>query len=232
MKKTKKWIFILGIISVFVSCNEIDNYEMPDGGIKGTIYDEETNEPIPLPVPGSTGVMINLMEQNTSATKSIDIYAKQDGTYQHSQLFNGDYKVTVNGPFVGKCEGVTTVKGQTEFNLKAIPYVRISATALVTGTNKVSIQYKSVPTDESFVVSEVTALWNFAPGVDVGNANFAGKKVVSEAEGTIEFDLGNDKVFKDNLYKIQANQNRIYLRIAAKMNGMVNYSPTLTVTLQ
>lgn len=230
--KKNKWVFILCVVSIFFSCNDIDNYEAPDSGIKGTIYDEGTNEPIPLPVPGSTGVMINLMEQNTNATKSIDIYAKQDGTYEHAQLFSGDYKVTVNGPFVGKCEGVTTVKGQTEFNLKATPYARITATASVTGTNKVSVQYKSTPTDPSYVITEVTALWNFAPGVDMGNANLAGKKVVPETEGTIEFDLGNDKVFMDNLYKIQANQNRIYFRIAAKTNGVVNYSPTLTVTLQ
>jgi len=231
MKRINNCFFVLCIITLFASCNDIDNYDAPNGGIKGTIYDEETNEPIPLPVPGSTGVMINLMEQNTDATKSIDIYAKQDGTYEHSQLFNCDYKVTVNGPFVDKCEGITTVKGQTVFDLRATPYARITATASVTGTNKVSIQYKVTATNSSFVISEVTGLWNFAPGVDIGTANLAGKKVVSTTEGMIEFDLAGDKIFIDNLYMIQANQNKIYLRIAAKTNGVVNYSPTLVVTL-
>ena len=35
----------------FTSClSDMDNYESPNGGIKGQILDAETNEPIPLPV--------------------------------------------------------------------------------------------------------------------------------------------------------------------------------------
>ena len=38
----------------FTSClSDMDNYESPNGGIKGQILDAETNEPIPLPVQGS-----------------------------------------------------------------------------------------------------------------------------------------------------------------------------------
>ena len=40
--------------------NEIDNYEAPNGGVYGSIYDKETHEPIPMPVAGSSGVMISL----------------------------------------------------------------------------------------------------------------------------------------------------------------------------
>ena len=62
------------------SCvNELDNYDAPDGGVYGTILDAETNQPVPLPVQGSTGVIIKLMEQGTGATKTVDFYAKQDG---------------------------------------------------------------------------------------------------------------------------------------------------------
>ena len=50
----------------FTSClSDLDNYEAPNGGISGRILDAETNEPIPLPVQGSTGVIINMFEQNT-----------------------------------------------------------------------------------------------------------------------------------------------------------------------
>ena len=38
----------------FTSClSDMDNYESPNGGIKGQILDAETNEPIPLPVQGT-----------------------------------------------------------------------------------------------------------------------------------------------------------------------------------
>ena len=117
----------------FTSClSDMDNYESPNGGIKGQILDAETNEPIPLPVQGSTGVIINMFEQNTDATQSVDFYAKMDGSYENAKLFNCDYKIVVNGPFVSPCEEFVTVKGQTTLDLKATPYARINASAQVT----------------------------------------------------------------------------------------------------
>ena len=200
----------------FTSClSDMDNYESPNGGIKGQILDAETNEPIPLPVQGSTGVIINMFEQNTDATQSVDFYAKMDGSYENAKLFNCDYKIVVNGPL----------------DLKATPYARINASAQVTG-KKITITYKVNPTNSNFKVSEVYGYWNFAPGVDNGNANQAGKQTVKEQEGTIVFDLENDKTYQDNLYKIQANGNKIYVRVGAKTEGAVNYSTIIETIVQ
>ena len=216
----------------FTSClSDMDNYESPNGGIKGQILDAETNEPIPLPVQGSTGVIINMFEQNTDATQSVDFYAKMDGSYENAKLFNCDYKIVVNGPFVSPCEEFVTVKGQTTLDLKATPYARINAAAQVTG-KKITITYKVNPTNSNFKVSEVYGYWNFAPGVDNGNANQAGKQTVKEQEGTIVFDLENDKTYQDNLYKIQANGNKIYVRVGAKTEGAVNYSTIIETIVQ
>lgn len=216
----------------FTSClSDLDNYDSPDGGIKGRILDAETNEPIPLPVQGSTGVIINMFEQNTDATQSVDFYAKMDGSYEHTKLFNCDYKIVVNGPFVSPCEEFITVNGQTSFDLKATPYARINASVAVTG-KKVSITYKVIPADSKYNVSEVYGYWNFAPGVDNGNANQAGKQTVTTPEGTIVFDLENDATYKDNLYKIQGNGNRIYVRIGAKTEGVINYSSIIETVVQ
>lgn len=216
----------------FTSClSDLDNYDSPDGGIKGRILDAETNEPIPLPVQGSTGVIINMFEQNTDATQSVDFYAKMDGSYEHTKLFNCDYKIVVNGPFVSPCEEFITVNGQTSFDLKATPYARINASVAVVG-KKVSITYKVIPTDSKYNVSEVYGYWNFAPGVDNGSANQAGKQTVTTPEGTIVFDLENDATYKENLYKIQGNGNRIYVRIGAKTEGVINYSFIIETVVQ
>ena len=89
----------------FTSClSDMDNYESPNGGIKGQILDAETNEPIPLPVQGSTGVIINMFEQNTDATQSVDFYAKMDGSYENAKLFNCDVIVSamLPLPFMGE----------------------------------------------------------------------------------------------------------------------------------
>lgn len=231
MKKIS--VLLMAVCSFcFSSClSDLDNYDSFDGGIRGQILDAETNEPIPLPVQGSTGVIINMYEQNTGATQSIDFYAKMDGTYENSKLFNCDYKIVVNGPFVSPCEDFVEVKGQTSFDLKAIPYARLNASAQVSG-KKVTITYKVIPTNPTFKVSEVYGYWNFAPGVDNGNANYAGKQTVSATEGTISFELGNDQAFTSNEYKIQANGNKIYVRIGAKTEGVLNYSTIIETTVK
>ena len=216
----------------FASCeNELDNYSAPNGGIKGTILDAETNEPIPLPVQGSTGVIINMWEQNTDATKSVDFYAKMDGTYENSQMFNCDYKIVVNGPFVSTCEDIVTIKGQTTHDLKATPYARINASAQVSGKT-ITINYSVTPSNSSYTVSEVYGYWNFAPGIDNGSANQAGKQTVKATEGTITFDLSNNANYTSNLYKIKSNGNKIYVIIGAKTEGKINYSKILEVTVQ
>lgn len=230
----KKICFLISIISCLLlsSCeNELDNYDAPNGGIKGMILDSETNEPIPLPVEGSTGVIINMWEQNTNASKSVDFYAKMDGSYENSQIFNCEYRIVVNGPFVSKCEDVVAVKGQTVHDLKAIPYARISASAQVAGKT-VTINYKVLPTNSSFNVSEVYGFWNFAPGVDNGSANQAGKQTVKSLEGSITFDLSTSSNYTSNLYKIKSNGNKIYLRVGAKTEGIINYSKVIEVIVQ
>ncbi len=60
-------IGLTALFACFVAAceNDIDNYDAPNGGVYGTIYDKETNEPVPMPVPGSSGVMMSLYEQNT-----------------------------------------------------------------------------------------------------------------------------------------------------------------------
>ena len=213
------------------SCvNELDNYDAPDGGVYGTILDAETNQPVPLPVQGSTGVIIKLMEQGTGATKTVDFYAKQDGTFNNSRIFNCDYLITVEGPFVTSEEVRATVEGQTEVNIPVIPDARIEASASVSG-KKVSINYQVSKTRSSYTTDEVYGYWNFAPGVDDGGANQAGKVTVNELSGTITFDLVADQTFLDNEYKVKANGNKIYVRIGAKTEGVINYSQIMEVIL-
>ena len=213
------------------SCvNELDNYDAPDGGVYGTILDAETNQPVPLPVQGSTGVIIKLMEQGTGATKTVDFYAKQDGTFNNSRIFNCDYLITVEGPFVTSEEVRATVEGQTEVNIPVIPYARIEASASVSW-KKVSINYQVSKTRSSYTTDEVYGYWNFAPGVDDGGANQAGKVTVNELSGTITFDLVADQTFLDNEYKVKANGNKIYVRIGAKTEGVINYSQIMEVIL-
>ena len=229
MNKSVIWLFAMFTIVLF-SCNDLDNYSAPSGGIHGTIFDALSNEPVPLPVQGSTGVIINLIEQNTSATKSIDFYAKDDGTYENSQVFNGDYNVVVNGPFVQTAEKTVSVNGQSELNFSVIPFSRIEASASASG-QIVTITYNVTKSSADFNVTEVYGYWNFAPDIDNSGSNYAAKVTVNAVAGTIVFDLGNNAIFKSNLYKINNNGNKLYFRIGAKTNGIVNYSKIMQLAL-
>ncbi len=229
MKNLKK-ISVLIIFSLLAnSCkNEIDNYPAPNGGIIGTIYDMDTNQPIPLPVQGGSGTMVSLFEQNTNATASIDFRANQDGTFVNSKVFNGYYRVYVNGPFVGVCEGFITINGQTQFDLRAIPFSRISAEATISEDNKINVSYQVEKADPSFTLTEIDVMWNFAPGVDINSSNYAAINVKdNQPNGTHVFDLLASKIFAENHYKIQANKNKVYIRVAAKVNNVINYSKVL-----
>lgn len=227
----KNIIYVLGFI-FFVSLNscenEIDNIDAPQGGLFGTVYDMETDEPIPLPVEGSGGTMVSLFEIGTGAAASIDFRANADGTYTNNRVFNGDYRVFVNGPFIGVCEGYTTVNGQTQFDLKATPFSRIEASATISERNQVEINYKVNKSDESFNLTNVSLMWNYSPRVDQSNSNYVTKIAKGNAaEGVHTFELANDKDFVENFYKIKANGNRIYVRVSATVNSIVNYSKTI-----
>lgn len=224
-------VFVCFFLLMLAGCIQgLDNYDAPNGGIKGLILDEETNNPIPLPVQGSTGVIVKLYEQNTNAKQSVDFYAKYDGSYENSKIFNNEYKIVVNGPFVEPCEGTIKVNGATTLDLRATPFSRIEASANY-AEGVVVIQYEVKPTDNSFTVDNVFGYWNFAPGVDDGAANYAKKITTKDMQGQITFDVKNDNIFKNNEHKIKSNGNKIYVRIGAAIQGKINYSTIIAVQL-
>ncbi len=229
---------VASLLCLMPACeNEIDNYDAPDGGVYGTIYDKQTNEVIPLPVYGSTGVMISLYEQDTDATESVDFRASQDGTFKNTKVFNGEYRIQAkDGPFVGVCEEYVTINGQTKVDLYAIPFSRASLKVSVSDDNKLTINYKAKPSSETMTISDVSVIWNYAPNVDANNSNLAGKSSLGAAEsGTYVWDLMNDTQFIENHYKILSNNNKVYVRIASTVTvgeeSYVNYSQVAEVTV-
>lgn len=231
-------IFLL-MTSLFLgtACvNELDNYDAPDGGVQGSIIDARTNKPVPLPVQGSNGVIIRMLELNTGATKTVDFYATQDGSFKNTMLFNCDYKITVDGPFVNPTEVTATIKGLSEVNIPVVPLATIEASASITG-KVVTIRYQVEKAEAAYATTEVYGYWHLAPRVDDTGANSSSKQVMpvngdSDLSGTVTFDLDQEDAFKNNAYKIQSNGNKIYVRIGAKTNGKINYSATLEVTIR
>ena len=146
------------------------------------------------------------MEIGTKATQPVGFYAKQDGSYANTKVFNCDYSVTAPGPFQPVGEYTTTVKGQTKLDIIVIP---------------------------AYKLTEVYAYWDYQKLVDDVSSHYSRKLTESTGSenGTFTFNLATDNTYQTNKYKIQVNGNRVYFRIGAKTNGYVNYSEVMEVTI-
>jgi len=242
MNITKITAFIILLVTLN-SCElfELDNYKSPNGGIYGKIIDSETNNPIPLPVESSTGVLIQLYEIDTKDTlevQPINFYANQDGTFTNTKVFNGKYNMLLDGPFVVKDNYPINVniEGQTEINIMVTPYAHVNATADVNG-KEVTISYEIVTTTDTVSFDRVYAYWNYQKLVDSYPNHFVVIERGSKQNGTFTFDLSDDEEFIKNKYKIEANGNRVYFRIGAQVKTKVkktritNYSETIEIII-
>ena len=169
MRKIINTIILAVTVILTMGC-ELDNYDAPQGCIYGDILDAETGKPIPLPVEGSTGAVVSLMEVGTGAVLAQSFYARQDGSYRNAMVFDGDYTVTASGPFTMSMSYPVTVKGETRCDMSAIPYSRIEMNVEQDGT-KAKISYTVTPTDASYKVKKTYVLWNYRKQTDIYTGN-------------------------------------------------------------
>ena len=87
----KKFIYLISCLALLgVSCSK-DNYSEPEETFRGKFVDKETGEPFQTAI-GNTGIRIRMMEYSWSDNpQPYDFYAKQDGTFQNTKVFAGEY---------------------------------------------------------------------------------------------------------------------------------------------
>jgi hypothetical protein len=102
MKKVSFYISLFAAFS-FTSCSlfELDNYVEPIETLQGEVVDAETGEPV-LTDQGSEGIRVRLTELSwgDNVTPNPDFFCMPDGTFQNTRLFNGNYNIRVDGPFI------------------------------------------------------------------------------------------------------------------------------------
>ena len=84
-------IHLLAIIAILASCEKIDNYDYPNGGIYGKLVDEITKENLQNDQPN--GFVIKLFEEGSVKTSPIRFTGKSDGTFENALIFQNEYKV-------------------------------------------------------------------------------------------------------------------------------------------
>ena len=140
MKKVKYYL-IVSCLALFVinSCAPLDNYDAPEETLTGTVYVKGTNktETVQTEV-SNNGIRIRMLEYSWSDTpQPYDFYSMQDGKYNNTKIFKGNYNICIAGPFVplqqygpdGSLvvdESITRdIKGTVEIDWEVEPFLKI-----------------------------------------------------------------------------------------------------------
>lgn len=102
MKNIVKYILMSICLLAAASCSlfQLDNYDAPSEILRGEVIDVATGEPV-LTDQGSEGIRVRLIETSWEGNVTpLDFYCRPDGTFQHTKLFEADYNVCVDGPFL------------------------------------------------------------------------------------------------------------------------------------
>lgn len=124
MKRIKILAIILMLIPLAVSCGK-DNYSAPEETFTGEFIDKDTGEPFQT-ANGNTGIRIRMMEYSWSDTPTpYDFYVMQDGTFNNTKIFKGQYGVTPAGAFVPLEEEIIDIEGTVKKTYEVEPFLRI-----------------------------------------------------------------------------------------------------------
>lgn len=153
MKRFLSIIAILAFCFTPVSCSlfELDNYDAPEEELYGSVTDIKTGKPV-LTDQGSEGIRVRLLETSWEGNVTpLDFNCKSDGTFRNTKLFEADYNVRVDGPFVpivletengivvsDKSENIH-LKGSRELNFYVNPFLTVEfASSPVVSGGKIS----------------------------------------------------------------------------------------------
>lgn len=154
----KKVIYSLAaglVLFLGSSCQKFDNYDEPQETLKGAIVESGTNRPFQTET-GDNGVRIKLLEYSWSDSPEPYFFtAKQDGTFNNTRIFKGNYNVEPQGAFVPLVQtdnqgnvtadkSVTTdIKGTVNLNFEVEPFLCVEWVGEpVAGNGSVTVQAK------------------------------------------------------------------------------------------
>lgn len=136
MKKIIYFITAIIVSCVSFSCSVIDNYDEPNETLKGQVIDSGTQETLQTEA-NSLGIRIKLMEYSWNDDPTpYYFYAMQDGTFNNTKIFKGNYNIVVEGAFVPLVQTAngnilsdksinTDVDGVCELTFEVEPFLRV-----------------------------------------------------------------------------------------------------------
>jgi len=155
MKNSRYILFIVLGLFLFSSC-ELDNYDAPTASLSGSIIDIVTGELIQSDI--IAGTKIELIEDGYDNPSSMRLVVKNDGTYQHTMLFENTYSMPPirGGNFVPQTDTVRIeIKGDTKHDFEVLPYIRVKDASITIDGLKVTGKFKLEQTVDTLKVLRI-----------------------------------------------------------------------------
>lgn len=144
---------ILFFVFLLTSCSlfELDNYKAPSETLKGRVVDVKTGEPV-LTDQGAEGIRVRLTETSWKGNVTpLDFNCMPDGTFQNTKLFEADYNVRIDGPFIPlikTAEDGTVISNDTQdIHLKGVKELTFEVKPFL------KVEFNGVPTVSDGVIT-------------------------------------------------------------------------------
>lgn len=128
----KKVIYLISaILLLFVVSCKLDNYDIPQETLKGSLTDAAGD---PFITEQPNGFKIRIIEQGSPIPR--DFWGMADGKFNNTKIFNGKYKIiSSDGAFFPVDTVEQEISGITTINFKITPYLTINASIVQNGQN-------------------------------------------------------------------------------------------------
>lgn len=223
-----KIIMIIGLVVASFSCDEIDNYDAPNGSVHGQLIDKITNEPFQAQQPN--GFFIRFFEQGGSMNSPISIHGKQDGSFENALIFENKYKIVpVEGAFFPVDTAVVQVGQETEVNFDVIPFLAVTDLSVTTANKTITTTYSIIRSKEGEKINDRITLVSEIPTVNNVTYDF---KVESSLSGIPDESILNQS-FTDEVGGLISGK-KYYVRVGARTDNAYrryNYSKIFEITV-
>lgn len=230
---TKTIYGVLAGVLLVNSCTlfQLDNYDGPAETLYGSVTDVKTGDPV-LTDQGSEGIRVRLIETSWEGNVTPqDFYCRPDGTFQNTKLFEADYNIRVDGPFVPivledengtvlKDGSVNThIKGKKEVNFEVQPFLKVEIVGSPTvSAGKISANVKvtrATSREELKTALDKTGTWKDA------NANITDIQLFVSRSSSVGYRARDTRWSSELKYSGAAFESLLGTNVSIKSNGTI-----------
>lgn len=216
------------LIGGYACSTDVDNYAEPKETLRGSVVDKTTGEPIQTEI-GDNGIRLKLMEYSWSDNPTPYYFnCMQDGTFNNTKIFKGEYTVTPFGPFVPLVvdkSDAFTIKGTVEKTYEVEPFLNVEwvgEPTLDRTNGQISVQVKITrgTTDPAYQksISDITLFIN-SSSLYVGDNNYD-KRYITKIDGAAaQAAIGNVITITTN-GSFSLNRD-YYIRVGARIDHSI-----------